>query len=1218
MSLLKQAVPGAALALALFSAATSAQILHVGRLDAASPRATGARATPGAGPTVTINPGGPFGIGEDADNDGLDSSVESEGWDIVIDEHGYGTSAVGSLLTIRHVTSDPNMVDTDGDGLDDDVEWLIGSDPRDPDTDGDGLDDEIEWNTWFTSPNSVDSDGDARGPDHDLPPSASLFDGLELDPSSPRTSPTLDDTDGDGRTDFEELGHPVFSPVLAELPRAVLEIAGDLDIRLDVEYAESEEVTTSYEVSFTEATTQASSVEESSSWGWSSGWSWDNATTIGFTAGVESTPPKKTYEGSFENTFSFGATGETFGENAFTTSAETAQTAEQTHSQYASDSQTFTETVASGSVTVPVRVRNASDFAFSLTELGITLTRFTLPETSGGEPTYKAMGTALPAFETITLSPGESTPILTLDAGEVNPDVIKEFLAKPDSLLLQPSQFNLLDAQGIDFDFLTENTFTQTALVEIDYGGGNVNTWRVATNVDRDGFDYLGIDMPAVLDILGIDFETEVLLDASDDSPIQGLDADGQAADINVLTSVGGQAYELDGDSAAAFWGVIVDGDLSATTKTSDGEAIDFLTTRLYGGSSIRMIYTRDQDQDGLWEAQELMAGTSDLDANSDGDVLTDYEEVVEGWEYPAGSGKIVRSDPRVNDTDGDGRGDGGERTDGTDPTDPDSDDDGLLDGEDPFPLVPAARMFAVPSADATVSGDALSWSTARTLADTLLAATAANSDGSSDNDVGTIWVSRGAHEADGTALVVPPGVKLYGGFTIGDGKLGNRDPDPLTNETVIVSSSGDPGAVGGSEPMLLFEAAATEDSAGSLDGFTLQGAGPAAKAAIQAKQGTVTLSNLLLAYNQPDLAALRIPSLGRVIADNCVFLANSVVGDGAAVVDTGNRSSTFTDCEFTLNRSGARGGAYMREQSGLFDAPIFTRCTFLSNQVNLTTAGISDANRGGGAVWTQDGGRFESCDFFGNRTTSTVPASSTSGGFLALFGGAIGYDRMIGSPVGGLDCSLELVNCRFFSNVSGTGGAIYCRDSDSQTRRRGLNVANCTFAYNIALRYIGLGDPTEEPSGGIHMADTVAGFIGDVVIQNSVFWENANDGQFDPTVQLPNEKEQANLSLEGGYSGDVQVTFNTIQGMLQGSGDFVGWGNSGADPLFASPLGGNLRLSSGSSAIDGGLNVVDTDLVAVGFQPLPGVDLDGGERVLDGDGLGGAQVDRGAYEYQP
>ncbi len=80
-------------------------------------------------------------------------------------------------------------VDTDGDGLEDGVEVLLGTDPLNPDTDGDGLDDGLEV-LLGTDPLDPDTDGDG------------LSDGLEVffgtDPLDP-------DTDGDGLSDGEEV-----------------------------------------------------------------------------------------------------------------------------------------------------------------------------------------------------------------------------------------------------------------------------------------------------------------------------------------------------------------------------------------------------------------------------------------------------------------------------------------------------------------------------------------------------------------------------------------------------------------------------------------------------------------------------------------------------------------------------------------------------------------------------------------------------------------------------------------------------------------------------------------------------------------------------------------------------------------------------------------------------------------------------------------------------
>lgn len=98
----------------------------------------------------------------------------------------------------------PTPIDTDGDGVDDDVEVQYGSDPNDSDTDGDGIPDGIEN---ADHDHVVDSDEtDAREADTD---DDGLSDGIEdanqnglQDPGE--TDPLDADTDGDSLSDGEE------------------------------------------------------------------------------------------------------------------------------------------------------------------------------------------------------------------------------------------------------------------------------------------------------------------------------------------------------------------------------------------------------------------------------------------------------------------------------------------------------------------------------------------------------------------------------------------------------------------------------------------------------------------------------------------------------------------------------------------------------------------------------------------------------------------------------------------------------------------------------------------------------------------------------------------------------------------------------------------------------------------------------------------------------
>ncbi|MCL2047487.1 MAG: VWA domain-containing protein [Defluviitaleaceae bacterium] len=93
-------------------------------------------------------------------------------------------------------------VDTDEDGLPDWYEELIGTDPENPDTDGDGLPDGYEVFVSFTNPLLWDSVGDGVSDGEQ----DSDGDGLtNYEEFILGTNPHSPDTDGDGLTDYEEV-----------------------------------------------------------------------------------------------------------------------------------------------------------------------------------------------------------------------------------------------------------------------------------------------------------------------------------------------------------------------------------------------------------------------------------------------------------------------------------------------------------------------------------------------------------------------------------------------------------------------------------------------------------------------------------------------------------------------------------------------------------------------------------------------------------------------------------------------------------------------------------------------------------------------------------------------------------------------------------------------------------------------------------------------------
>jgi hypothetical protein len=267
------------------------------------------------------------------------------------------------------------------------------------------------------------------------------------------------------------------------------------------------------------------------------------------------------------------------------------------------------------------------------------------------------------------------------------------------------------------------------------------------------------------------------------------------------------------------------------------------------------------------------------------------------------------------------------------------------------------------------------------------------------------------------------------------------------------------------------------------------------------------------------------------------------------------NRSSspTITNSTFANNNASFDGGGMYNYSS----SPTITNSTFANNNAGSSGGGMfnrfSYSLTITNSTFADNSADYAGGGMYSSSSSPTITNSTFADNNSATNGGGI-FNYA---------CTPTITNSTFTNNnASNYGGGMYNYDSSP-------NITNSTFANNSATN-----------GGGIF------NYVCSPIITNTIIWNNGSS-EISNSNSTPTFKNS--IIRNSGGSGSWNAAYGTDGGA-----------NLDTDPLFVDAMNGDYRLTSGSPAVNAGLNSANTTTL----------DLAGNPRI---DGV----IDMGAYEFQ-
>jgi alpha-tubulin suppressor-like RCC1 family protein len=254
-----------------------------------------------------------------------------------------------------------------------------------------------------------------------------------------------------------------------------------------------------------------------------------------------------------------------------------------------------------------------------------------------------------------TLGPTGTSGDLVFTSGSVSLDTLKALMVDASGLKVNVATYDVLGAGGSSLNAVLTEVNARDVTLIIDYGGKlGMPVERYSVSVTGDNVTHRTVDQ-VLRTIVRRDYQVGAI------TPVDGgvanpLGLSGIIAPVDGGTLIGTDL------SNRQFWEVAhltSNGVTQQLTVLKPGTPYDFSQLVLIPGDVLQLTYMEDLDGDNVGIRQEAAYGTSDLNTDTDGDNLSDYEEVY-----------LDSTDPTRADPDQDGINDFHELWYGLDPFD--------------------------------------------------------------------------------------------------------------------------------------------------------------------------------------------------------------------------------------------------------------------------------------------------------------------------------------------------------------------------------------------------------------------------------------------------------------------------------------------------------------------------------------------------------------------